>query len=91
MAKSIYKYTFTPDDMITIMMHDGAHVLSVQEQRGGLCMWALVDTAATRMARDFHVIGTGHAVPEDLGSFVATVQTNGGAFVWHIFDVKAGG
>ena len=97
--KTIYKYSLTLTDHQLVAMPQGAQPLSIQFQRGQLCLWALVDTNAEMKQVDFFIRGTGHEVdfkvnvpgmvsigdPEQHFKFVGTVQAHGGALVWHVF------
>jgi hypothetical protein len=79
--KKIFKYPvkhFVP-------MHQGAKILSCQDQDGVLTVWAKVDLDHPMVIRVFEVCGTGHEIIYDEDSiFVASVQQ--GPFVWHVFD-----
>jgi hypothetical protein len=87
MSKSIWKFPM-PLDGATVEMNAGAEVLHVALQHGQLCLWALTDTEGPQERRRFITYGTGHPVPSDLRlSHVGTVLTDGGRFVWHIFEV----
>ena len=39
--KRVYKYPLQLNDEVALDLPEGAEVLSVQEQRGGVCLWAL--------------------------------------------------
>ncbi len=87
--KTIYKYPVSFGEF-TQRMPKGAKVLSVQEQNGGIQMWALVDPPAPLEERRFILAGTGHLLPDDAEQrFVGTLQQAGGALVWHLFDLGA--
>jgi hypothetical protein len=68
----IYKYPLRIADEQAVPMPAGARILSVQDQDGQLCVWALVDAdvhADTRTPmprRTFYIVGTGHPLPEAL-------------------------
>lgn len=84
---AIWKYPITILEEQTVEMPIGARILSVQMQGGGLVLWALVDPEANREKRRIAVHGTGHPVDiAETRHFIGTVQTNGGALVWHVFD-----
>jgi hypothetical protein len=86
MAKTIWKYDLEPDGSV-IEMPQGAKPLSVQMQGDGPCLWALVDPEAAKESRRFHVAGTGHPLPDNLGDHLGTFQMNGGALVFHVFEL----
>lgn len=86
--KTIWKYPLMVTDCQTVRMPQGAEILSVADQRGELCVWALVDPDADLEDRMFYIFGTGNPVSEILPwQFVGSVQQN--VFVWHVFvEVK---
>lgn len=86
--RMIYKYPFPVDDLIVIGTHRSAELLSVQDQRGMLCFWFLVDTDEPLTNYRYRVYGTGHQidVPALLLTHRATVQQLDGAWVWHVFE-----
>lgn len=89
MHKVIYKYPFEVNDVVEIEMPLEAEVLSVQVQRGGPCIWALVDPKTTLETKIFVVYGTGHPVnTSTTGKFIGTFQLSGGALVFHLFETK---
>ena len=85
--KVIWKYELDITDKQTIMMPPGAQILSVANQRGKLCLWALVEPAWSDLeARTIEIIGTGN--PIDLSGLwhehIGTVVME--PFVWHVFE-----
>lgn len=85
----IWKYEITPDDRVQIEMPEKAEILSVQVQKGIVCIWALVNTENKTETRCFEVFGTGHKVPVDMGisrKFIGTFQMDGGDLVFHLFE-----
>lgn len=88
----IFKYLLEqdPTTLQILEMPEGAKVLHVGEQFGGLYAWALVSPAATKVNYKFFVLGTGIdcAHLEMVSSFAGSVQMSNG-LVWHVF-YKAG-
>lgn len=84
--KTVWKYALEPDEF-TIEMPRGAQVLSVDNQGGSNCMWAMVDPAEPLVTRRFRLAGTGHELdrPDEL-RFIGTVQMYGGKIVLHLFE-----
>jgi hypothetical protein len=82
--RTIHKYPLYVTDMQVVMMPVGARILSVDNQRDMLTLWAEVDTEAPSEGRVIHVAGTGNPLnaPSD-SDFIGTVQM--GQFVWHIY------
>jgi len=87
-VNAIYKYAVpVRSDEISIVMPRGAQILSMQKQRDGLYLWALVDTEVVQCLRKLRLCGTGYEVAAfgpPLGPHIATTQQ--GDFVWHFFD-----
>jgi hypothetical protein len=64
----------------------GAQIVHVERQGEQVCLWAIVDTLAERVEREFQVFGTGHELPSpEKATYVATWQE--GPFVWHLFEM----
>lgn len=84
---TVFKYTLPLTGKCSLSMPDGAKVLSVQNQREALTLWALVDEGAVRVQRDFMSVMTGAISPlSHLQPFIGTVQFDGGNFVVHVFE-----
>ena len=93
--KTIHRYVLAiniqPQEDSYVEMPDGAEILEIQHSRFGgmnLEIWAIVDTEASMVKKQFLVYGTGKTLPNyDFGIYRATVTTHSGQFVWHIFEV----
>ena len=83
---TIYKYTLPNVGRNVLDLPDGAKVLTVQMQGHAACLWAQVEPHKPTGRRFFDVYGTGHDMPADPGDYVATIQMESGALVWHVFD-----
>jgi hypothetical protein len=82
--KTIWKYPLMVTDFQAVRMPQGAEILSVADQRGELCVWALVDPDAGLEDRMFYIFGTGNPVNEVIPmNFLGSVQQS--VFVWHVF------
>lgn len=80
----IWKFKLTgPDKLIKAPVEKW---LTVQEQNGSLCVWAIVDHDTE--AKDYYIytLGTGWPVSKIVGDYVGTVQE--GAYVWHVFAAQ---
>lgn len=67
-----------------------ARFLSVQEQRGRIVMWALVDDESPRFRTPIRLVGTGVDAPGlDSWKFFGTVQ-RGDGYVFHVFGSISG-
>lgn len=85
--RAIHKYPIEIDDIAALKLPAGAQVLCVQLQRGQPCIWALVDTDAPLVTRNFAWRGTGHDVdPCAVGQYVGTIQLQSGELVFHLFE-----
>jgi hypothetical protein len=89
--RTIHKYRLqVPDDIreASLIMPQGARMLSVQEQQNRIMLWAEVDTERPPATYRFSIYGTGHPIDEDNpGRYIGTVLQMGGNLVWHIFDL----
>ena len=89
--KVIYKYVipfgYPP---AKIQMPRGAVIRACQRQKGEICIWAEHDINEIRVdQRDFVIIGTGHEFVDNGNmSYIGTIQTDGGDFVWHIYEIR---
>ena len=82
----ILKYKISLEGENSIALSIGAEILSIQMQKGSICMWALEDPDATTWVRNFVVYGTGWDIGDNPGKYIGTVQDD--IFVWHIFEVE---
>lgn len=98
---TIWKFPFHIRDTVAIEMPRGATVLPGVEparlEHGGrgLVIWASVDPDQPTETRVFHVVGTGHDMPDTPLNYIGTAHdspityggsTLGGHFVWHLFE-----
>lgn len=88
--KTIYKYELEIDDLTPLALPIGAEILTVQTQKGAVCMWAVVDPNGETEIRYFEMFGTGHPIKNDGydRKYIATLQVFGGDGVFHIFEKK---
>jgi hypothetical protein len=87
--RTIYKYPVEVRDTFTLSLPKGAEILTVQEQRGSVFMWALVDRDAESEERSFRLAGTGHPIEDGLDlRHVGTFQMHGGVLVFHVFEIN---
>jgi hypothetical protein len=83
----VYKYDLEVTDAQLMRLPAGSRILSVQEQRGVLRLWALADVKRVDVERWVYIVGTGNPAPASVfeQEYIGTVQTNGGVLVWHVF------
>lgn len=88
---TIYKYPLSAKTVNYLDLPKGAKIISTEPQRGGVNIYALVDTEQTE-EETFEVLlyGTGHNVTPriDEYTFVGTVSLHDGDLVFHIFYQK---
>lgn len=88
MKKQIWKFEIKPNQDI-IEMPQGAEILTIQNQNGNACIWALVNPENDTEKRHFEVFGTGHNIYYDMGverKYINTFQLEGGQLVFHLFE-----
>lgn len=81
----IWKFKIEFTGLQQIEMPFGAKILTAQMQHGKLCIWALCEPSNEQEPRTIAICGTGHSAPSDINQYVATIQTDDGAWVWHVF------
>lgn len=82
----IWKFELEITDLQGVTMPDGAELLSVANQNGNLCLWAMVDPLKEKRRRYIEIIGTGNPMPM-VGvdrKFIGTAVVD--PFVWHVFE-----
>ena len=86
--KTIWKFSIEAADLFGVDMPEGSEILSVQEQHGKPCIWALVDPGRKKVNRTFCIYGTGHPVGNvESKKFIGTFQLAGGNLVFHLFEL----
>jgi len=90
-VKQIWKYRLWEhkvEDFPCLRMPYDARILSVQMQDEVTVLWALVDPDMYLESRFFRVAGTGHPIRHELGVYIDTFQMNGGALIFHVFEIS---
>ena len=90
--KNVFKYPVEIRNKFSVMMPDGAEILTVQMQHNKPQMWALVDQSKPEKERIFRISGTGHPMVYDMGSmyeYINSFQMRGGDLIFHLFECKA--
>ncbi len=86
--KIIYKYDIQVLlQFFTIIMHDDAQILDVQNQHNIARIWALIDDEKPTMERHFMIAGTGHSIKATNHKYIGTFQQEDGNFIWHLFEL----
>lgn len=87
MTKVIWKTTLK-FGLVEYNLPKGAKILSAALQGDHIMAWFLCSPEEQeREPRKLLLTGTGHQFDEAAYRFVGTVLTDGGTFVWHVFEV----
>ena len=84
---TIWKFQFDIVNPLSISMPSGAQILSVQDQDGVPCMWAMVNPEKAAEMRYFEIFRTGQPMCLDKAierRFIGTFQQP--PFEWHVFE-----
>jgi len=86
--KVICKYDLHRDNgqRNSLVLHEGAKILSVGIQGGLHKLWAEVDTNKPKERRYVTGFYTGQLLPENLGKFIGTVIYGG--LVYHYYETN---
>jgi len=84
--KSILKYVLMPTDIQTLSIRSH-RILSAQEQRGDIVVYAFVDGSLPMAEYEFRIVGTGHPINFSIENFefLGTVKLHGGRLMLHVF------
>lgn len=83
--RTIWKFPLKVTDRQFVNMPLNAEILTVQNQNGAACLWALVDPEQQIVeARAFEVIGTGNPIGDGRRRYIGTFQQP--PLVWHVFE-----
>jgi hypothetical protein len=85
----VFKYPLPTKAEFEIEMDECGKILKVEIQGAQACMWALVNPIAKKISRKFLVLGTGIETNYNMNDlkFISTFQVQGGAFIFHIFEI----
>ena len=83
--KTIWKYQLDLADHTSFTAPEPAEIISIENQRGILSAWVIVDPDAPVVTRNLVVRGTGHPFQGNEGKHIATVQGHDGLLVFHVF------
>lgn len=85
MNNVVWKYPLDLIDIQKINMPAGARILSVDNQKGILCLWAMVNEENPEQLRTIEIVGTGQEpIPSFHRTFIGTAVMP--QFVWHVFE-----
>lgn len=64
--KAIHKYLVPFQEVATVQMREGAHIIRVDDVEGLIYVWAVVDTDADIVPRTLYLFKTGAQMPDDI-------------------------
>ena len=85
MKRKIYKYNLDVTDKQTLNLPIGYQVLTVQLQKGNLCLWVSVDPDAPLEEVAIRMIPTGGDLEFPHSGYCGTIQLCNGGLVFHVF------
>lgn len=84
--KTIWKFELKVTDRQAILLPPNSEPLSVQVQKGAVCLWAMADDKAPATEPlKIRILGTGHPIIGSIGRHLGTFQLSGGDLVFHAF------
>jgi len=83
---TIWKFSLKVVDSQMVEMPRGATLLCVQVQWHVPCLWVQVDSEQPKEKREILTVGTGHLMPEKIGSYLGSYQLENGALIFHVFE-----
>lgn len=89
MSKTIWKFTVPITDSPALEVPEGAEFLTAQvdpEWSRRLNVWALLEPSRPSTLRELQIYGTGFAMPDDPGRYIATAVDAKYGGVWHLFE-----
>ena len=90
---TVYKYEVPIGDHFELELPEGAIILDIAEQQHDgyfikkVFLWALVDPDNQLITRKFRFAGTGHPIIENNLLHRGTFQMDGGALIFHVFEI----
>lgn len=85
----IWKQQIDPTDFQTLLIPQGAEILSCQVQNEIPQLWFKCNPDNEKEARIIRIFGTGHRElnPNETLEFIDTIQLMGGSLVFHVFEL----
>lgn len=81
--KRILKYPVQAFQSTALALPVDARVVRFAPQHGALQLWVEQRVDAPPDNRTFHVVGTGHQVPDD-ARYIASCED--GQYIWHLYE-----
>lgn len=87
-AQVIWKYPLKLVPRQAVSFHQPGQLLHLGlDGEGVLCAWSTASPGGEARERIFHIVGTGHAIPQPPGKRLQYMRSvTQGPFVWHIFE-----
>ena len=82
--RKIHKFVLEITDFQDVEIQKDFKIISVINQNGKLCLYAIVDPNGKKVAVKIRIVGTGHPFIANSLNFIETVQV--GDFIWHVFE-----
>ena len=87
-ACAVHKWKLRFLDEQTLEVPRGSQILSVEEQQGGIVLYAAVTAEAIKETVQVYVYGTGHPMSRKPSRFIGTVKLHEGGLMFHVFVGK---
>jgi hypothetical protein len=86
--KKIFKYPLEITAFQTVKLPLNSEILTVQNQFGTPCIWAQLWVLENPgyEERIIEMFGIGQPINNDSRKYLGTVQMDGGALIWHVFE-----
>lgn len=84
---TIWKTELKAADVQTIYVPGEAEMLCAREQGETICVWYLCNPSDPMIPNKIRILGTGHNAPDDPGIYLGSASLQGGALIFHIFDM----
>lgn len=87
MNNAIYKYQLSITETQNLELPIGAEILTAQNQHETACIWVFINKLqTTKETRTIKIFGTGQIIKSENLKYISTIQLDGGAYVFHIFE-----
>lgn len=89
MTGHVFKYALPMNgSILELDLPDQCAICDVNQQDGGIYLWALIDTHAPLVKRKFVIYGTGWQIQDVENLFFLKTVFMPNGLVWHVFEVN---